>query len=541
MKFPYIIKNNNRLQNVIVFLCIFCMLAIPIVYKEFGTPEGAISKLISSLVYCLPVCFLLISIKKRSIFIILSTLFMIMSFIETIMVVIYDNYIVTGNVLAIMTTTAEESSGFVKASLFALPKALPVILCWLFACCINRGQLNVKKNLISALICTIMSSVFFSYMLFVKWEGQLSALFYAERTIFVTPPYNSIFQSYNAYEQICQRNYIKESNIMSFGATRPTYTEKEAYVLFVGESMRYASLSLAGYDRKTTPLIESLENVVLYSNYYSTSNMTMYSVPQIITRATPDDFILSYKEKSIFKPFKECGFKTYTICSGNILTYEKHLSEGCDSLFCLSQSDDGKFAGIIDSLSNIYDKTFFVVNCEGSHVPYENFDGVHNVYHPNIKDKNVASTDNDARLNAYDNTILYTDFNIYNIIKAIDKPNMQSAFLMVSDHGEDFSQSDGVGRHGGSCNPNKDEYHVPLIVWYSNVWKVNHAQKENNLKEHKDIPVNGDNMFYSVCDVADITISKQYAKPEWSIFSNKLEFHTRKLLTPDGRRIIEVK
>lgn len=540
MKFNSI-KDFLCLRNLITISCVVLMIAIPIMYKEFGTPNGSISKFLSSIVYCLPVCFLLVSIKKRSIFITVSALFMIMSFLEAMMVVMYNNYLVAGNILAIMTTTSEESSGFVKASLYALPKALPVIISWLFACFFHKGQLDVKKNLIAALLCSILAGSYFSYMLFVKWEGKLSALFYAERTIYITPPYNFIYQSYNAYNQMCQRNFIKEADKMTFGATRPTYKEKEAYVVFVGESMRYASLSLTGYHRKTTPLMESLENLVLYSDYYSTSNMTMYSVPQIITRATPESFILNYQEKSIFKPFKECGFKTYTICSGNILTYEKHLSQGCDSLFCLTQSDDGKFASIIDSLSSIYDKTFFVVNCEGSHVPYENFDEAHNVFHPNIKDKNVASTDNNARLNAYDNTILYTDFNIYNIIKAIDKPDMQSAFLMVSDHGEDFSQSDGVGRHGGNCNPNKDEYHVPLIVWYSNAWKINHEQKEKNLKEHKDKPINGDNIFYSVCDMADITISKQYAKTEWSIFSNNLELHKRKLLTPDGRGIIDVK
>lgn len=87
----------------------------------------------------------------------------------------------------------------------------------------------------------------------------------------------------------------------------------------VGESLRYNSLSLGGYERETTPLLESLSNITLFSNYYSTANLTMYSVPQILTRATPDDFAQNYREKSIFKPFQECGFKTFVICAGNLL------------------------------------------------------------------------------------------------------------------------------------------------------------------------------------------------------------------------------
>ena len=39
----------------------------------------------------------------------------------------------------------------------------------------------------------------------------------------------------------------------------------------------------------------------------------------------------------------------------------------------------------------------------------------------------------EGMVNSYDNTVLFTDFNVYHIIKAIDKPGYQSAFLMVSD------------------------------------------------------------------------------------------------------------
>ena len=44
-----------------------------------------------------------------------------------------------------------------------------------------------------------------------------------------------------------------------------------------------------------------------------------------------------------------------------------------------------------------------------------------------------------------------------------------------------------------------------------------------------------------VCDMADITIDKKYAHPEWSIFNAKLKDHERKLLVPDGKNFIVVK
>ena len=59
------------------------------------------------------------------------------------------------------------------------------------------------------------------------------------------------------------------------------------------------------------------------------------------------------------------------------------------------------------------------------------------------------------------------------------------------------------------------------------------------ISKNKNRAVNADNVFYSVCDMADITIDKKYAHPEWSIFNAKLKDHERKLLVP-GKFSIEV-
>ena len=65
--------------------------------------------------------------------------------------------------------------------------------------------------------------------------------------------------------------------------------------------------------------------------------------------------------------------------------------------------------------------------------------------------------------------------------------------------------------------------------------------RERNLLSNKNKPVNSDNVFYSVCDMADITIDKKYSMPEWSVFAKNLKPHERKLLVPDGKNYIIVK
>lgn len=531
-------KGNNWLT--IVLLLVVCL--IPVVYKEAFSEEGiSVSRISSSVLYTLPLCFLVACIRKKWVFAVVSSILMMVSFFETVMVVLYKNFIIAGNIIAALTTTSDEGTGFIMSSLHTLPWTLPIFATFGLLVWLHHKPKYVMHNLLCAGIFAILSVGFLAYQLKIRWGGQITTRFYVEQNVLSRPPYNFWFQIYNAIEQQRMREYIKESDNMTFSATRPLNNNKEAYVLVVGESLRYDNLSLAGYGRKTTPLLETLDNLTLFSDYYSAANLTMYSVPQIVTRATADNFVLNYKEKSIIYPFKECGFKTFVICAGNLLCEKSstYLSDGCDKLFSFGADGDDKIAGVVDSLVAIYPKTFFVIQFKGNHGPYNNFGKEQNVFRPNPVYDDVPWTNHEAMVNAYDNTVLFTDYNVYHIIKAIDKPEYQSALIMVSDHGADYDT--GVSDHGGNCNPRKAEYHVPLIVWNSKTWGEHYPQKKDNLVKNKDLPLNSDNIFYSVCDMADITIDKKYAKNDWSIFAKNIKLHDRKLLVPDGKNYIIVK
>lgn len=522
-----------------VFLLLMAMLLIPVIYREFGSGERSIFQLLSSILYLLPLPFLLMAVRHRVVFGIITFVLMLMSAIEVLMVCMYGNYITAGNVLSVLGTNWEESTGFLSGIIYKLYVVIPVLLLWISAVYLHNGKIRILYYAVWALLSIFMMCAFVVFQLCVRWEGKITSRFYIEQNIFGRPPYNFVFQLANAWEQMKYRRYIADAENMTYDAHRVKYNAREAYVLFIGESLRYDNLSLGGYERSTTPLLESLANVTLYSDYYSTATLTMYSVPQILTCATPDDYVRNYKEKTIIAPFNECGFKTFVICAGNLLANERYLSNGCDSLYILGAKDDECMAGIVDSLVDVYPKTFFIVQGIGNHGPYENFRKEQDVYHPNPVTDNVSWSNHDAMVNAYDNTVLFTDYNVYNIIKAIDKPNMQSAFMLISDHGADYDT--GVSDHGGNCNPGKNEYHVPLIFWHSTLWGENHREKALNIRRNREKPINADNVFYSLCDMADIEISKKYAKIEWSVFSDKLQLHQRKILVPDGKNTLVVK
>lgn len=537
-KIKYVLSQS--LVYVSAYTCCLFILIAPIVLQVCDTHDW--SYLCTSILFALPIAALILCCKPRWITYVILAILSIFTFAEIIMVVSFGQFIIAGNILATLTTTAEESASFAKNAVQILWYFIPVIgtyglLVFLLSC----FDLNRKFSLAVCGASLFLIVGFVGYKQVIFSNNTLTLRYYVENRIWDRPPFNMFYQIHNVVKGQRIKKAIAHAQYCNFGATKPEISQKEIYVLGIGESMRYHNLSLNGcYNRSTTPRLEALDNVILYDNYYSSSCLTMYSVPQILTRATPQDYALNYKEKSVFKPFQEVGFKTYCIVCKNLLTYEKYLTDGVDSLFCVEGDKD--IPRLIDSLSSIYPKTFFIVQFLGNHSFYYNYEPAFDIYKPNIND-NPEDKSFQAYLNAYDNTMLYADYILSEIIRSIDKQHTISGFVFVSDHGEILSEDTldgGKYGHGGNCNPNKVEYHIPLIAWYSNTYSEIYPNKVVNLKRYTQRPINADNVFYSVCDMADISIAPQYIKPEWSIFGDSLQDHTRYILVPDGINYIEV-
>jgi len=69
-------------------------------------------------------------------------------------------------------------------------------------------------------------------------------------------------------------------------------------------------------------------------------------------------------------------------------------------------------------------------------------------------------------INAYDNTIVYTDYILHKTIEALQElDSYKSTLLFVSDHGESLGEKN-LYMHGipMSIAP-KEQYEIPFIVW----------------------------------------------------------------------------
>lgn len=529
---------KSFLSPILVFI-----LALYPNFAYFLTQDAGSSYLLTSLLYALPLLSLLLIIRNKIVFYSIVVLVTICTLLEYTMVMLFDNYVVAGNILAILMTDTTEGTEFIQANARICWQWIPILILSVLSMYLYNvnARRNIKICILFILVSIILPSVFVKYKINNSYKNKLTYEYFIPTRILSRPPYNVPYQIYNIIKIQQVKKSIKEAEDFTFNASKQVSDKREIHVLAIGESMRFDKLSLNGYNRKTTPLLDNTNNLISFKNYYSTACLTMFSVPQIVTRATPLDYELNYKEKGIIQAFKDVGFKTYVIVAGgNLLSYEKYLTQGTDSLIILPNrmlgaedvSGDRDIVVKMDSLiKSSDDNIFFIVEFKGNHHPYTNYESNYDVWKPNFKTSANVNSDS-LYINAYDNSMLYQDWILSGIIDKIKQQNTVSAFIFVSDHGEIIMPTG--GGHGGDCSPIKTEYHVPFLFWYSDTYESNYPKKVELAKSRKEVRLNADNIFYSVCDVAGINLDSIYSHTDYSIFSEDFEEHERYVLLPDG-------
>lgn len=313
----------------------------------------------------------------------------------------------------------------------------------------------------------------------------------------------------------------------------------EIYVLSLGESVCYKNLSLNGnYVRETTPFLRQQNNLRLYSDYYANATLTQHALPMLLTDAQTEHFVEHFDRKTIAAAFSEAGFKTALISHRAQLMnngYHDYLAKDFDTVIFVKH--DSLIAPELADLAQKNEKLFAVTHYLGNHMFYTNRTEDCLVWRPDYNEDANAKSDS-LFLNAYDNSLLYTDRILNSELEVLKHTNAVSAWLFISDHGEYISPK--VSGHGHTYHPTKDEYHVPLMVWYSDEYKAANPDKIANMTRHKDEPVCADHVFWSVLDMAGIRIDSTLQQDGMSIFGDTLLPHQRTLLLPDGKSVMNL-
>ncbi len=327
---------------------------------------------------------------------------------------------------------------------------------------------------------------------------------------------------YNVYFGLLE--YSKKPNLkLKEVKGKVISNEKDLQIIFVlGESVRADHLSLNGYTRFTTPSLSNQENVVSFNKVYTPLTYTAISVPQILTSKSIKD-IDNSEDISLFSVLRKANFYTEWIGNQSLEKSYKDIVESNESVTVID-----KFHSVLsfkkekdlsllnhfsldDSLSKNKITTIHMI---GSHWYYNSrFDSDLKYFKPITSSKYIGSSSAEEIINSYDNTILYLDSFLNNLIDKLKKSDKKTILIYLSDHGEILGE-DGRWMHAQGHNASKNP---AMLVWYSNNFQKSYPLKINNLKTHKKDSITTDFLYHSVLDIAEIENFK-YIKSQ-SIFN----------------------
>lgn len=377
-------------------------------------------------------------------------------------------------------------------------------------------------------------------------------------------PVNICYNLYLAFERnAASENYREASRDFKFDArSEHSATAPEVYVMVVGETARAHNFSLYGYSRNTNPLLSKTPGIKAFPNVTTQSNTTHKSVPMLLSAASAEDFERLFHEKGILAAFKEAGF--HTVFISNQLpnhSFIDFLGEQADEHYFLKKEDASQgnhydedllqkldeILPLADASSSAhyhyrYRKLFVVLHSYGSHFNYqERYPRSFAYFKPDSRSEAKSENRRDL-LNAYDNTIRYTDYILHGIIERLQKwegvqtktdgvyDQPTSAMLYTSDHGENiFDDERSLFLHAA---PKASDYelHVPFIIWTSDGFSKQYPDILKALGENRSKQVQSSlSAFHTMLGIGGI--QTRYRLDEYSVASGK--YHPTELLYLD--------
>ena len=289
------------------------------------------------------------------------------------------------------------------------------------------------------------------------------------------------------------------------------------FVLVVGETTRAQNFSLNGYARQTNPLL-ARQDVISFKNATSCGTSTEVSVPCMFSpfgRANYDEEKI-LRHESVLHVLARAGFNVRWrdnqsgckgVCEG--LPIDQLDQAGIEALCAEGQClDEVLLSGMEGVARDANGNLFVVMHQLGSHGPayFKRYPAIFKQFTPACENEDLRNCTIAEIVNAYDNSLLYTDFFVSKVIDFLvrSQARYDTALLYVSDHGESLGEN-GLYLHGMPYAIAPDvQKHVAFVVWLSEGFQRSFSIDQSCLQARKSEPVSHDNLFHSLLGVLDV-------------------------------------
>jgi glucan phosphoethanolaminetransferase (alkaline phosphatase superfamily) len=297
---------------------------------------------------------------------------------------------------------------------------------------------------------------------------------------------------------------------------------EEVHVLVIGESARRDSWSVYGYGRTTTPYLNSLKNEAIFlQNAVADANLTSWAVPILLTGMAPESYALSKVRGNIFDLAKEGGYATALFVNQDVSIstmvgvdpdlIESPLDFSHDTNGRLSL-DERLLPPFRREMARGGKARFIGVHVMGSHWEY------FNRYPPSFQRFGSAEqigklslmsiflpdkANSTAILDSYDNTVLYSDWFLKQVIESARALTVPATVTFIADHGEDLDALDGQAGHGQPVYSAR-AFQIPAFVWANDAYRKLHPDIIAALRANSTKEIRTHNVFYTVADLMGI-------------------------------------
>jgi glucan phosphoethanolaminetransferase (alkaline phosphatase superfamily) len=222
----------------------------------------------------------------------------------------------------------------------------------------------------------------------------------------------------------------------------------------------------------------------------------------------------AYSEKSFISIFESCGFTTYWFANQTPDYSYDRIAKSVDYYIPTSIRNDvysdkrWTDKNILEQLyraeDNNISQKLIVMHTIGSHWYYNyRYPIEFERFKPTVDSRSINSNSSEQIVNAYDNTVLFTDYFVSSVIETFRDDNTMVVF--VSDHGELLGE-DGKWLH---ASEHEVLYQSAFFIWLSDKYVSNYPEKAKTIRARakEEIPTTTSSVFHTIIDGANIESS----------------------------------
>ena len=321
-----------------------------------------------------------------------------------------------------------------------------------------------------------------------------------------------------------ERSYVAKplgTDAVQFKPYKGDGDKKRLTVIVLGETARAQNFSLNGYKRETNPLLRE-RDILNFTDVSSCGTETAVSVPCMFSPFPRSEYSSKKfrQSENLMDVLKHAGVQPLWVenntgskrVADRIETFDMSVAQegnpNCEGGECYDQVLVDTLASRIDGFKT---NTVVVLHMLGSHGPayYRRYPADQEVFKPACRTSNFADCSQQEIINAYDNTIVYTDKILAEIIDLLKSKENEfaSSMIYMSDHGESLGEK-GLYLHAMPyfIAP-REQTAIPFISWFSPEFLKQDSLEPACLKTLTDKPASHDNLFHTVLGLMSIKTS----------------------------------